>query len=119
VTDDRIDTSVAHPARRYDYWLGGRDNFQADRDSGDAVAAAFPTIRTAAVENRRFLRRAVTHLAREAGIRQFLDISTGIPSANNTHQVVQTIAPESRIVYVDNDRCKSGCAHANWLATPA
>jgi hypothetical protein len=103
MTDDRIDTTVAHPARRYDYWLGGKDNFQADRDSGDAVAAAFPTIRTAAVENRRFLRRAVTYLAREVGIRQFLDIGTGIPSADNTHQVAQAIAPESRIVYVDND----------------
>ena len=103
MTDDRIDTTVAHPARRYDYWLGGKDNFQADRDSGDAVAAAFPTIRTAVVENRRFLRRAVTYLAREAGIRQFLDIGTGIPSVDNTHEVAQAIAPESRVVYVDND----------------
>jgi hypothetical protein len=117
VTDDRIDTSVAHPARRYDYWLGGKDNFQADRDSGDAVAAAFPTIRTAAVENRRFLRRAVTYLAREAGIRQFLDIGTGIPSANNTHQVAQAIAPESRIVYVDNDPIV--LVHARALLTSA
>ncbi|MER5337788.1 SAM-dependent methyltransferase [Micromonospora sp. NPDC002717] len=100
---DRIDTSVAHPARRYNYWLGGKDNFQADRDSGDAVAAAFPTIRTAALENRRFLQRAVRHLAREAGIRQFLDIGTGIPTADNTHEVAQAAAPESRVVYVDND----------------
>jgi hypothetical protein len=99
----RIDTTVAHPARRYDYWLGGKDNFAADRASGDAVAAAFPTVRTAAIENRRFLRRAVAYLTREAGIRQFLDIGTGIPTANNTHQVAQSIAPESRIVYVDND----------------
>jgi S-adenosyl methyltransferase len=99
----RIDTTVAHPARRYDYWLGGKDNFAADRESGDAVAAAFPTVRTAAIENRRFLRRAVTYLAREVGIRQFLDIGTGIPTANNTHQVAQSIAPQSRIVYVDND----------------
>jgi hypothetical protein len=99
----RIDTSVAHPARRYDYWLGGKDNFAADRQSGDAVAAAFPTVRTAAIENRRFLRRAVTHLSRDLGIRQFLDVGTGIPTANNTHQVAQDIAPESRIVYVDND----------------
>ncbi|GAB3806117.1 SAM-dependent methyltransferase [Micromonospora zhanjiangensis] len=99
----RIDTTVAHPARRYDYWLGGADNFAADRESGDAVAAAFPTVRTAAIENRRFLRRAVTYLTREAGIRQFLDIGTGIPTANNTHQVAQAIAPESRVVYVDND----------------
>lgn len=99
----KIDTSVAHPARRYDYWLGGKDNFEADRRSGDDVAAAFPSVRTAAVENRRFLQRAVTFLAGEVGIRQFLDIGTGIPSANNTHEVAQAIAPQSRIVYVDND----------------
>ncbi|MFC7484258.1 SAM-dependent methyltransferase [Luedemannella flava] len=99
----RIDVSVAHPARRYDYWLGGKDNFPADRASGDQIAAAFPTIRLAVIENRAFLRRAVTYLAREAGIRQFLDIGTGIPTANNTHQVAQSIAPTSRIVYVDND----------------
>ncbi|MEU5785419.1 SAM-dependent methyltransferase [Micromonospora lupini] len=102
-SSDRIDTSVAHPARRYNYWLGGKDNFQADRDSGDAIAASFPTIRTAALENRRFLRRAVGYLAREAGIRQFLDIGTGIPTADNTHEVAQAVAPESRVVYVDND----------------
>jgi hypothetical protein len=99
----RIDTSVAHPARRYDYWLGGKDNFAADRESGDAIAAKFPAIRTAVVENRRFLRRAVTFLAESASIRQFLDIGTGLPTANNTHEVAQAIAPESRIVYVDND----------------
>jgi hypothetical protein len=98
-----IDTSVAHPARRYDYWLGGKDNFAADRESGDAIAAKFPAIRTAVVENRRFLRRAVTFLAGSAGVRQFLDIGTGLPTANNTHDIAQTIAPESRIVYVDND----------------
>lgn len=99
----RLDTSVAHPARRYNYWLGGKDNFAADRESGDAVAAVFPTIRTAAVENRGFLRRAVTLLTEEAGIRQFLDIGTGLPSADNTHEVAQRLAPESRVVYVDND----------------
>jgi hypothetical protein len=71
----RLDTSVPHPARRYNYWLGGKDNFAADRESGDAIAAAFPTIRTAATENRAFLRRAVTFPAEEAGVRQFLDIS--------------------------------------------
>ncbi|MEV4499452.1 SAM-dependent methyltransferase [Micromonospora arborensis] len=100
---DRIDTSVAHPARRYNYWLGGKDNFQADRESGDAITAAFPTVRTAALENRRFLQRTVGYLAREAGIRQFLDIGTGIPTADNTHEVAQAIEPESRVVYVDND----------------
>ncbi|MFG1778039.1 SAM-dependent methyltransferase [Micromonospora sp. NPDC049051] len=114
---DRIDTAVAHPARRYNYWLGGKDNFQADRDSGDRMAASFPTIRTAALENRRFLQRAVRHLARDAGIRQFLDIGTGIPTADNTHEVAQAIAPESRVVYVDNDPIV--LAHARALLTSA
>ncbi|GAA2482335.1 SAM-dependent methyltransferase [Winogradskya humida] len=98
-----IDTSVAHPARRYDYWLGGKDNFAADRESGDQIAAKFPGIRTAVVENRRFLHRAVTHLTTQAGVRQFLDIGTGLPTVDNTHEVAQRTAPESRIVYVDND----------------
>jgi len=98
-----LDTSIPHPARRYDYWLGGNDNFAADRESGDAIAAKFPAIRTAVVENRRFLRRAVRFLAGPAGIRQFLDIGTGLPTADNTHDVAQAVAPESRIVYVDND----------------
>ncbi|MGW4498819.1 SAM-dependent methyltransferase [Micromonospora sp. NPDC004336] len=115
---DRIDTSVAHPARRYNYWLGGKDNFQADRDSGDAVAAAFPTIRTAALENRRFLQRAVRHLAREAGIRQFLDIGTGIPTADNTHEVAQAVAPETRVVYVDNDPIVLAHARALLSSSP-
>jgi hypothetical protein len=90
----RLNSSVAHAARRYDYWLGGKDNFAADRASGDAIAAAFPTIRLAVRENRSFLRRAVTFLAEEAGIRQFLDVGTGLPTANNTHQVAQAIAPQ-------------------------
>ncbi|MFB9238736.1 SAM-dependent methyltransferase [Plantactinospora siamensis] len=111
----RIDTSVPHPARRYDYWLGGKDNFAADRESGDAVAAAFPAIRTAAVENRRFLRRAVRYLAAEAGMRQFLDIGTGIPAADNTHEVAQAIAPDARVGYVDNDPIV--LAHARALLT--
>ncbi|MET7392428.1 SAM-dependent methyltransferase [Dactylosporangium sp. NPDC005572] len=113
----RIDTTVAHPARRYDYWLGGKDNFAADRESGDAIAAKFPAIRTAVLENRRFLRRAVTHLAGEAGIRQFLDVGTGLPTASNTHEVAQSVAPESRIVYVDNDPLV--LVHARALLTSA
>ncbi|MEW2444221.1 SAM-dependent methyltransferase [Micromonospora marina] len=112
---DRIDTSVAHPARRYNYWLGGKDNFQADRDSGDAMAERFPTIRISALENRRFLRRAVRHLAGEAGIRQFLDIGTGIPTADNTHEVAQSTDPRARVVYVDNDPIV--LAHARALLT--
>jgi hypothetical protein len=99
----RIDMTKPHPARRYDYWLGGKDNFQADRDAAEAIAAVFPHIRTAARENRAFMQRAVNFLAAEAGIRQFLDIGTGLPTANNVHDVAQRIAPESRIVYVDND----------------
>src|ERR1700754_2468069 len=99
----RFDVGVAHSARRYNYWLGGKDNFAADRASGDAVAGMFPSIRTAALENRRFLRRAVTFLAGEVGIRQFLDVGTGLPTADNTHEVVQRLSPQSKVVYVDND----------------
>ena len=98
-----IDASVAHPARRYNYWLGGTDNFEADRISGDTWAAAMPSIKIAAIENRRFLRRAVTYLVKEAGIRQFLDIGTGIPAADNAHEVAQAIDPKARLVYADND----------------
>jgi hypothetical protein len=99
----RIDTTRPHPARRYDYWLGGKDNFQADRDAAEAIAAVYPHIRTAARENRAFMQRAVRFLAAEAGVRQYLDIGTGLPTANNVHDVAQDVAPESRIVYVDND----------------
>lgn len=98
-----IDTSVPHQARRYNYWLGGKDHFQADRESGNAIENVIPGIRVGALENRRFLRQAVTYLVQKAEIRQFLDIGTGIPTANNTHEVAQSLAPESRIVYVDND----------------
>jgi S-adenosyl methyltransferase len=98
-----FDTSVAHIARVYNYWLGGKDNFAADRAAGEQSIAAYPDIALSARANRAFLRRVVHFLAGEAGIRQFLDIGTGIPSANNTHEVAQTVAPDSRIVYVDND----------------
>ena len=111
----RVDTTVAHSARRYDYWLGGKDNFAADRESGDTIAAAFPTVRIAVIENRRFLRRAVAFLAEDAGIRQFLDIGTGIPTSPNVHEIAQRIAPESRVVYVDNDPIV--LAHARALLT--
>jgi len=111
----RIDVTRPHPARRYDYWLGGKDNFQADRDAAEAIAAVFPHIRTAARENRAFMRRAVSYLAAEAGVRQFLDIGTGLPTANNVHDVAQRIAPESRIVYVDNDPLV--LSHARALLT--
>jgi hypothetical protein len=112
-----IDTSVAHQARVYDYWLGGKDNFTADREVGDKALQAFPELASAARANRAFLGRAVRFLAGEAGIRQFLDIGTGIPSANNTHEVAQGVAPESRVVYVDKDPIV--LAHARALLTSA
>jgi hypothetical protein len=98
-----FDTSVAHIARVYDYWLGGKDNFAADRVAAEQAIAAYPDIVLSVRANRAFLARVVRYLAGEAGIRQFLDIGTGIPSASNTHEVAQSVAPESRVVYVDND----------------
>ena len=88
-----LDTSVAHPARVYDYWLGGKDNFAADREAAEAAIADNPFIVPGVRTNREFLGRAVRYLADQAGLRQFLDIGTGIPTAGNTHQVAQTIAP--------------------------
>lgn len=113
----RINVRVPHPARRYDYWLGGKDNFEADRKSGDAIAEIWPAIRTAARENRFFLQRAVRYAAGRCGIRQFLDIGTGLPTANNTHEVAQAIDPTCRVVYVDNDPLV--LAHARALLTSA
>ena len=107
-----LDTSVAHPARVYDYWLGGKDNFAADREAAERVLAAAPGLRFRVRANRAFLGRTTRYLAAEAGIRQFLDIGTGIPTGDNTHEVAQREAPDARVVYVDNDRCTSGCAHA-------
>ena len=107
-----IDTSVPHSARVWNYLLEGKDNFAVDREAAEKVIQATPTVRPGVRANRAFLGRAVRYLAGDAGIRQFLDIGTGIPSADNTHEVAQAAAPDSRVVYVDNDRCKSGCAHA-------
>jgi hypothetical protein len=98
-----IDTSVAHSARVYDWFLGGKDNFAADRAVGEAVVRAIPTIRIMARENRQFLGRAVRYLAGEAGIRQFLDIGTGIPTTPNVHEIAQETVPDAHVVYVDND----------------
>jgi len=98
-----IDTSKAHPARVYDYWLGGKDNFAADREAGELALQAYPQLAQAVRANRKFLARAVQYLTREAGVTQFLDLGTGIPAADNTHQVAQREAPQSRVVYVDND----------------
>jgi hypothetical protein len=113
-----LDTSVAHPARRYDYWLGGKDNFEADRESGDAIAERWPDIVVAVRENRLFLQRAVRYAVEQAGVRQFLDIGTGLPTANNTHQVAQAIDPSCRIVYVDNDPLVLVHARALLTSTP-
>jgi hypothetical protein len=98
-----FDTTVAHPARVWDYWLGGKDNFAADREAGERVIAAMPTMGAVARAGRAFLAAAVHYLAAGMGIRQFLDIGTGLPTANNTHEVAQRVGPESRVVYVDND----------------
>jgi hypothetical protein len=100
---NKLDTTAPHGARVWNYFLGGKDNFEVDRALGEQVKSFFPDIVTVAQESRRFLARAVGFLAGEAGIRQFLDIGTGLPTADNTHEVAQRIAPESRIVYVDND----------------
>ncbi|MER5582906.1 SAM-dependent methyltransferase [Streptomyces asoensis] len=99
----KIDTSVPHSARIWNYWLGGKDNYPVDEQAGDAYTAVFPGIVTIARSSRAFLRRNITYLVSEAGIRQFLDVGTGLPTAENTHEVAQRIAPASRIVYVDND----------------
>ena len=117
-THRHIDTENPHPARRYNYWLGGKDNFAVDRQSGDEIESFFPTVRLAALENRAFMRRAVTFMAKEAGIRQFLDIGTGIPAPDNTHEVAQAIAPESRVVYVDNDPIVMSHARALLQGSP-
>jgi S-adenosyl methyltransferase len=99
----KIDTTVAHSARIWNYWLGGKDNYPVDREVGDQIRQLHPDIGEYARADRAFLARAVRYLAAEAGIRQFLDIGTGLPTANNTHQIAQSVAPASRIVYVDND----------------
>jgi len=112
-----INTGVAHSARVWNYFLGGKDNFPADREAGDLALALMPSLVEAARADREFLVRAVRYLAGEAGIRQFLDIGTGLPTANNTHEVAQAAAPECRIVYVDNDPIV--LAHARALLTSA
>ncbi len=99
----RLDVSVPHSARLWNYWLGGKDNYASDRAAGDEIVRRFPSIRDLAVADRAFLRRVVRHLVADQGIRQILDIGTGLPTADNTHQVAQAIAPDSRVVYVDND----------------
>jgi hypothetical protein len=111
----QVDVSRPHPARMYDYYLGGKNHYAADREVADKVLAGAPSARTGPRENRAFLGRAVRFLAGEAGIRQFLDIGTGLPTTNNVHEVAQRITPSSRVVYVDNDPLV--LAHARALLT--
>jgi SAM-dependent methyltransferase len=113
-----IDTTAPQSARVYDYWLGGKDNYAADRAMGDAIADQVPTIRTQVRAQRAFLGRTVRYLAGEAGIRQFLDIGTGIPTAGNVHEVAQEFAPESRVLYVDNDPIVLAHSRALVPSTP-
>ena len=113
-----IDTSVPHSARVWNYWLGGKDNFPVDRAAGDQFREIFPEIVDAARASRGFLTQAVRYLAGEAGIRQFLDVGTGLPTVDNTHEVAQRVAPDSRIVYVDNDPLVLVHARALLTSTP-
>jgi S-adenosyl methyltransferase len=113
-----VDTRTPHSARVWNYWLGGKDNYAADRAAGDAVLAAFPAIVDTARQSRRFLRRAVHTLVTEHGIGQFLDIGTGLPTANNTHEVAQSLDPAARIVYVDKDPLVLTHARALLTSTP-
>lgn len=114
----RLDTGMAHPARVYNYWLGGTDNFAADRAAAEQAVAANPDILRAVRANRAFLGRTVGYLAGQAGIRQFLDIGTGLPTADNTHEVAQRAAPASRVLYVDNDPVVPAYSRALLTSTP-
>ncbi|MBD0837685.1 SAM-dependent methyltransferase [Streptomyces sp. TRM68416] len=113
-----IDTSVPHSARIWNYWLGGKDNYPVDEAAGDAYTAVFPGIVTIARSSRAFLGRSIRYLVQEAGIRQFLDVGTGLPTVDNTHEVAQRLAPESRVVYVDNDPLVLAHARALLTSTP-
>ncbi|MGQ4379888.1 SAM-dependent methyltransferase [Streptomyces sp. SAS_267] len=114
----KIDTTVPHSARIWNYWMGGKDNYEVDRVAGDAYREVAPNIETMARASRDYLIRTVTFVAGERGIRQFLDIGTGLPTYDNTHQVAQRVAPESRIVYVDNDPLVLRHAQALLTSTP-
>ncbi|MGX1886223.1 SAM-dependent methyltransferase [Streptomyces sp. NPDC055287] len=115
---DRIRTDIAHNARVWNYWLGGKDNYPVDRAVGDQVTGMYPSIGEVARADRAFLKRSVRHLAADAGVRQFLDIGTGLPTADNTHEVAQRVAPEARVVYVDNDPIVLTHARALLTGTP-
>ena len=113
-----VDTGVAHIARVYNYWLGGKDNFAADREAAELVISSYPSILASVRAQRDFLGRAVEYLVAQAGILQFLDIGTGLPTASNTHEVAQLVAPESRVVYVDNDPIVLAHARALLASDP-
>lgn len=115
---DRLRPDVPHSARVWNYLLGGKDNYPADAEAGETILTAFPDIAGIARDQRAFLARAVAHLTADAGIRQFLDIGTGLPTADNTHEVAQRLAPEARIVYVDNDPLVLTHARALLTSTP-
>ncbi|MFE6487777.1 SAM-dependent methyltransferase, partial [Streptomyces sp. NPDC057757] len=114
----RIDTTKPHSARFWNYFVGGKDNYEVDREIGDHIKEIFPGLVDVALSSRRFLGRAVRYLVEEQGIRQFLDIGTGLPTADNTHEVAQRLAPDSRIVYVDNDPMVLAHARALLTSTP-
>jgi hypothetical protein len=113
-----IDVSRPHSARMYDYYLGGKNHFAADRELADKVLASMPAARTAARENRAFMGRAVRFLAEEAGIRQFLDIGTGLPAIGSVHEIAQAVAPATRVVYADNDPLVLAHARALLASSP-
>ncbi|MFM9579341.1 SAM-dependent methyltransferase [Streptomyces caniscabiei] len=115
---EKVDTSVPASARIWNYWLGGKDNYPVDEAAGDAYAGAFPGIVTIARSSRAYLRRSIRHLVEVEGVRQFLDVGTGLPTADNTHQVAQRSAPEARIVYVDNDPMVLAHARALLYSSP-
>ncbi len=114
----KINTTISHSARIWNYWLGGKDNYPVDREMGDKILAYVPELVRSARADRYFLSRAVRYLAREQGIRQFLDVGAGLPTVDNTHEVAQRIAPECRIVYVDNDPLVLVHARALLTSTP-
>jgi hypothetical protein len=114
-----IDTSIPHSARIWNYWMGGKDNYLVDQEAGDQFAAIYPGIVAMARVSRYFISRVVRYLAADAGVRQFLDIGTGLPSHDNTHEVAQQVSPESRIVYVDNDPLVLAHAQALLISNPA
>ncbi|MFF9041148.1 SAM-dependent methyltransferase [Streptomyces sp. NPDC014892] len=115
---EKVDTSVPASARIWNYWLGGKDNYPVDEAAGDAYAGAFPGIVTIARSSRAYLRRSIRHLVEVEGVRQFLDVGTGLPTADNTHQVAQRSAPDARIVYVDNDPMVLAHARALLYSSP-